>query len=269
MRTLSLAEIKDRELAILKAFIAICEKEGYYYTLAYGTLIGAIRHKGFIPWDDDIDVFMPRPDYDKFYEKYHNSGIDALQLRGPLNGGQTPFLKIEDTRTHVKCDNLIDGSTANEHLWIDIFPLDGMPKSKIVSCFLTCLLKASYKVAGFFFSKPRQDRSWPRRMFRKFCCLAFSWTNANQVSKLENWVTSRFDMRKSPVIGNFLYGGYEKKRQFFRDPFMSPVAVSFEGLSTIAPSSYDEILRKAYGDYMRLPPEDQRLTHQMTVETEF
>lgn len=269
MRILSAEEIKACELDILRAFVSVCEKEGYYYTLAYGTLIGAIRHKGFVPWDDDIDVFMPRPDYERFWLKYGKDGISqTLKLRGPHNGGETSFTKLVDMSTRSTSEDLLQSARANDHLWIDIFPLDGMPKSELVAGMRTLFVKMVHKLVGLVVCKPRQDRSWLRRQNRKIFKRLFFWLTASGVSRLEDRMASRYSIDGSPVIGNFLYGGYERCRRFPKPGFMKPMTVPFESLMVTVPSNYDKILTMGYGDYMKLPPADQRVTHQLHVEVD-
>ena len=81
MKAISQEEIRSIQIAILNSVDAFCRKNNLKYSLAYGTLIGAVRHKGFIPWDDDIDIIMPRPDYDRFVAKYKDSVYDVLSYR--------------------------------------------------------------------------------------------------------------------------------------------------------------------------------------------
>lgn len=269
MRTLSLDEIKERELSILKAFVETCEHEGYYYTLAYGTLLGAIRHRGFIPWDDDIDVFMPRPDCERFFAKYSRSGLNGnLAVIGPRNGGDTSYLKVVDLSTHSKSADLTDAAHANDHLWIDIFPLDGMPRNPIWIVLQTWIVKFFHRIRGLITCKPRTDRSWLRRTNRKFFKFLFRHLTANQIVMFQDRLATKYGISDSKYIGNFSYGGYESFRRFPKLPFLSPVKVNFENLSLNAPSNYDEVLKMAYGDYMKLPPADQRVTHQLHVEVD-
>ena len=126
MKRLELSEIKNIELNILKEFDCFCKKHNLTYYLAGGTLLGAVRHKGFIPWDDDIDVCMPRKDYLIMIERF--DGFNSkLKLKSNLKGNfPAPFSKIVDISTKIETKYLED--ECNQNLWIDVFPVDGLPE---------------------------------------------------------------------------------------------------------------------------------------------
>jgi len=124
MRILTLSEIQTRSLAILQIVHNFCEKHGIKYSLAYGTLIGAVRHQGFIPWDDDIDIIMPRPDYERFVSMFNAPGLGLLcekDRKYYLN-----YCRVFDkVRTGCKT-RLPVGKNDTGGVWIDVFPADGV-----------------------------------------------------------------------------------------------------------------------------------------------
>ena len=125
---LSLFEIQDSLLNILKAVDTWCVQHDIQYFLSGGTLLGAIRHKGFIPWDDDIDIMMPRPDYDRFFEAAQDGWLDDRYRIISYNNGQSliPFAKVIDTGICVEEEI----HALDNYLWIDVFPLDAVPENK-------------------------------------------------------------------------------------------------------------------------------------------
>lgn len=127
-QVLNLDEIHEALLGILVEFDRVCREHNLRYTLDYGTLLGAVRHKGFIPWDDDVDVSMPRPDYDKFYALVQEEKIvfsRHFELSCDRGGGSVdyPYLKLMDKRYKISCFSHIEVP----YLFLDIFPVDGVP----------------------------------------------------------------------------------------------------------------------------------------------
>ena len=129
MEYLNLQEVQKIELKLLCAFRQICEQEGLRYSLGGGTLLGAVRHKGFIPWDDDIDVSMPRKDYDRFLS-YCMSHETPFDLYSYLNVPDyfNPFSTIADRDTVIEDENILGGRQMG--ISIDVFPVDGLGNSE-------------------------------------------------------------------------------------------------------------------------------------------
>ena len=128
MKKLEIKEIQKVSLEILKKITDICEQEGLRYFLTYGTLIGAVRHKGYIPWDDDVDIAMPRPDYDKLLNYLAKNGQDNLEVFNTNTCKKYPYMitRISDNRYEIDMKN---EEKYGMGVFIDIYPLDGLGKT--------------------------------------------------------------------------------------------------------------------------------------------
>ena len=249
-----LSELQGLELAIMKKIHAFCEENGIRYYLCFGTLIGAIRHGGFIPWDDDIDIFMPRPDYEKFLalfpQKMQEYGLGlANHLTKPYFG--RCITKIYDTNTvlyepQYKTDDPIG-------VFVDIWPLDGFPgtKSKMKrvarrAVFLKKLILASS-------SRLRKENGWKKNLL---ILLAKPFNPKKLVKKLDALAKS-YPYETSPYIK--AYSGIHVL--YTREEWEKRILVPFEDTQLYVPENYDELLRRVYGDYMKLPPEEKQQPH--------
>lgn len=248
-----LKDVQKTEIEILDKAVAICNKYGIQYYLMYGTLLGAVRHKGFIPWDDDIDICMPREDYEKF------CGCAQREL------GSEYFLQTNETEANFvnNCAKIRKNDTyfkeiANDHLelnkgiFIDIFPLDYMGgnnfKNKIIVKLYCLTLQLMLKRSGYIF-----DYSKKVRLIDSFYHIdkeKGSKILSGQIAKCKN--------------GNkyvSLAGDAYKNSVFDIKDFGEGVMLQFGENTYNCPMNFDKLLTQIYGDYMTLPEEKDRITH--------
>ena len=252
MSPIAQEEIKNILCDILQDVANFCEESGLRYFLAYGTLIGAIRHNGFIPWDDDIDIAMPRPDYDKFIQTYNNrqSNNRVIDIAIDKNYG-IPYAKVYDNRTWL---NEYKYRKEKYGIFIDIFPIDGfkgncqMHKTQV----LRKLLHA--KRANF---RGRNLLKNFTNCIAKFFLLPFS---VYAIVKCCDRNARQCTYGTTPQAGNMLSSSGICEivdTSVFGDTFFC----KFEGREFRIPVGYDKWLRSIYGDYMQLPPKDQQVAH--------
>lgn len=254
MREISFEESKKLELDILLDIHKFCEENGLSYFLAYGTLIGALRHKGFIPWDDDIDIQMPRADYNKLIETYKS---DRYTLIKPGSARAVhSFVKIIDERT-VKIEPEYDYKNGNLGIDIDIFPIDGAPQDDAQYDKWFNKLRRIYRNYVYAMKKP--EGSFKHVAKVKLIKLflkkpEYYLRKAEELHRLYPYESSQY---VAAVESCFNGKGNRVKAECF-DGF---TLVPFEGYQLRAPLGYDTVLRSLYGDYMKMPPADKQVTH--------
>ena len=263
MKELNLNEIRKYELDILIDVAKFCDNNKLRYFIAYGTLIGAVRHKGFIPWDDDIDIQMPRPDYEKFLELYNAEGEknNIYKAISPYDkSSKHTFIKVVDMRT-VKIEKGIiydQGETLG--IDIDVFPLDGQPDED--KEFLKYYYKKynNYKRFHYIVSSYR-NRSWKGKLVFAIPYVINRLVGKRRILDKLNKINKMYPYEKSRFVGNTSSLYDSTKNRMLRTDYDDYVMLDFEGNKFKAPVNYDEMLRKWYGDYMKLPPLEQQKTH--------
>lgn len=262
---LSLEEIHARELVLFKLFDGFCREYGLRYYMCGGTLLGAVRHGGFIPWDDDVDLLMPRPDYDKMQKllprqpflpqyEFHSHEI------GNLNEN---FTKLVDLNTEVDKQYTVDAY--DRYLWIDIFPMDGLPGDGRETEKIYRKVKRARKVLKFLKAKPGTGRSRWKAMIKPVMkpVVELFWSKERLLAYIDR-IARKYDFESSEYVGGIVYG-YGPQEKMLREDYVRELPMQFEDLTSVAPGSYDAYLRALFGDYMQLPPEDSRQVHFMDI----
>lgn len=256
MQEMTIDEVKQEQLEILDFVANFCEANGIKYWIDSGTLLGAIRHKGYIPWDDDIDVGMLRDDYDRFLELFNQQNSNYR------------FVCIENTPSfylpHGKvCNNTTIFYEPDENgnklsVNIDIFVYDNAPDDEKELNKMYDLRDKYRKIYTFKNTKRFKGRN-PLRGFAKYALkfvYKILYPNVNVELMVKN--SKKYSNKQTNNVGNFTaYTRMVCNKRVFSDF----VDVEFEGKYYKAPIGYDEWLRSFYGDYMQLPPEEKRVSH--------
>lgn len=247
------------ELGILKDIDRVCRENNIRYYMGEGSLIGAIRHHGFIPWDDDIDLLMLREDYERFLKIAQDALGDGYQVQHPttVENYWSPFIKIrlltESDRFRQKH---IAHLTKNNGPLIDIFPVDNIPK---MGDWKEMFYARKIRIGrGMITQKLRcVPADTFKRKINRFLSMFFS------VKYLHRMIAKAFVSQNSPDNKYAVnYAAYYPviKETFPREAFGEPVYVPFEDMEVPVPTDYDLVLTSIYGDYMTPPPEGQRAT---------
>lgn len=266
----TLRQLQEIEIKLFQRLIKICESNSLQYYIIGGTLLGAVRHGGFIPWDDDIDIAMPRHDYKKLIQIMRNNRTPETEMRWYKENERIYYypIKIVDARYKVR-DARADSGYSNPG--IDILPLDGKPDNKVEATIFTLKMYWYRFLLGLHYID--NIRSMKRPLYQ---WAIIKMAKLVKIGKLINptIVKDRIDSELSShsidncrIVGTCM-GAYFFHEFVPKEYFGNGTQIAFEGILARAPERIDVYLKHMYGDYMMLPPEEKRVSKHIELVSE-
>ena len=257
MREFTDQDILRVGLEIMDEVHAFCVEHHLIYFLAYGTLLGAIRHNGYIPWDDDIDILMPRKDYEYFISHFDNDHYGVISIENnkhyPLSYAKAydkKSKKIEIARSFSKIDIGFN---------IDVIPMDCVSSEeeyiKLRKKSKGLALKARF---GIVKVNPKESL---KQFIKFFITLPLGWGNHRRAVKLDRYFRKHHKGEDKLYGVNIIYDGYDINYCFPINWVEEVKLKEFEGREYYVPTHYDEILKIMFADYMKFPPKEEQVTH--------
>lgn len=252
-------------LDILKAFMKICKDNGLTYYCCAGTAIGAVRHHGIIPWDDDIDVIMPRPDYDRLLEIAKTADFGKYEIITPYDDETYPlyFSKLSNRNTTLIEDRQIPCVIG---LYVDIFPLDAtdddVAKAKQLKDRYTKIINrlnavSTHNTFGEYLSLLKKKEEWGRFAIKTLAFFCRSAVRRHLIRQMDR-LSHLYDYDKAKNVQVYT-GSYGHREVFPKEWLGKGKEFPFEDITVLLPECYDEYLRHFFNDYMQFPPVEQRI----------
>ena len=247
-------ELQSRLLSMMKQFHNICVDNNLRYYIIGGTCIGARRHKGFIPWDDDVDVGMPREDYEKLCKLSRDAFPENLELRFYRNTPKSPFhfIKLVDNTT-----TLIERAYLDyvEGVYIDVFPLDGVKDyNKKFTEKIRCKYIWFEKVMIFYHCMTENRTNILKKVLIRI-------SKSRSLEKMHETIERhmrKYSFDGSDTVANF-FGAWKEKEIYPKAYLGNPTLYEFEDTKLYGPERIDEYLTHVYGDFMKLPPKEKQV----------
>ncbi len=257
MKEIGLEELKVLQLDVLQAVHDFCTQNGITYSLACGTALGAVRHKGYIPWDDDIDIYLLRDDYNRLMEIYPNEGryrLISMEVDGEWD---RPYARAYDSETVLeekRHDKKIIG------IGIDVYPIDTVPEDELEWKQFDKRRRLLQNILSLKLMMFDGDRNFSKNLFLAFSKLVLLPFSRMRIAKYIDKYIKQFNEKGGNWVFESAQGMIQKNR-FRRYIFEDTIPVPFEDRQFMLFENYDEYLKNGYGDYMKLPPKEKQVAH--------
>ena len=255
-------------MQVLRSIIGILDELEIPYYMQGGTMLGAVRHQGFIPWDDDVDLGIPREAYERLLKEVSSKLPENLELRTyeDATDHHYYFARIVDTRYQIRRMGSLEERL--ENVWVDLFPLDGMPNGSVARTWhkmrLT-MVRLKYHLSCFEkVNIKRPGRPWIERMIIRFAMLTRvgKWFNTRRQLDKMDALLKKYPPEQSDWLVNFMgQTSYRFNEMFKKEVYGAKTLYPFENMQMVGPELYDEYLKSLYGEYMIPPREADRNAH--------
>ena len=257
MKALTNQEIKNELVNMMIQLQDFLKENNIKYSITSGTLLGAVRHQGFIPWDDDIDISMLRPEYNKLINLLKQNNSINNTLKGfcfELGNGYLPYLKIINPKI-VSEESVFEDIVDKGNLWIDVFPMDGIPNlfSKLYTKYIFNFQRKIYEIKRISIEFPAifEKQKKPK--------LLFFIKNISYTTITKQYIKrcSRFNVNNCKYVSDYTWGNTIIPKEMMENL----KAYNFENTTFMGIENSDGYLSKLYGNYMELPPVEKRINH--------
>ena len=264
-KRLSQEESRKIQIEMLDTLAEYCDHHDLRYFLSGGTLLGAIRHKGYIPWDDDIDVNMPRADCEKLFHDTNGKIGDYVLMEPDMEGFMPCCEYYRLYNFKIVIENFVGGATKKHPIYhpifVDIFPIEGLPdtiKKTKIHYMKLILIRKLQRVAAL---KHMQAKSFGAHVFH-----VVAWVPAKVIGyrKWSEWaqrIAKKYSFEESEYVGVMTAPVHTTEERVQKVAYMNVIDVPFEEKYYHAPGNYDVYLSQLYGNYMEMPPEEKQRSH--------
>lgn len=262
--------VQDLTINTLKVFTDYCDKYGLRYYFTGGALIGVIRHKGFIPWDDDIDLGLPRKDFDRLHELLQKDMPSGYGLCNRYTDANWHFAMSQFVDLESEIEINLAERPRKAHIWIDIFPIDGLPNNVVLRWLRVKHVLFKRYLVQIAHISTQVDSHRDRPIHEKIVLEFFKKIPIGRLLDTDRIIDSmeevlrKSDFDTSEWCGNML-GRYREKEVVRKEWFGTPKKALFENENVNIPENSDAILKSLYGDYMKMPPEKDRVAHNVKI----
>lgn len=258
LKTIDLHELRSLQMKMVDYVDSLCKEKNLRYSLCGGTMLGAARHKGYIPWDDDIDIFLPRPDYEKLIQIVLVDGDTPYKMLSCCTDKRYfySFAKLYDSRTllYEHYDRILKGIG----VFIDIFPIDGLPESEKERTSYWNKTRILKRLNTMIYDKWDRKENLPKHIFRFTMYCLFKLLPPGMIARKLNRMAQKYPVDESSIVATSVFG-YGRREEMPHSIIESFCDVPFEDRTYRALADWHTYLTNIYGDYMKLPPKEQQV----------